>query len=117
MKTAQLGGVHIKPRDQEERGPKDLLRDEPPRDEKSGLNPAETVEALEDGMRGERAAQVMPGIFNHPRVSGADRCGAKYGRCLGDVVNGVCSQCGADYRRTTPLGGVNDPVMGVTNLR
>lgn len=88
-----------------ERGPKDLLRQSPPPDAKTGLTPEETIAGLEDASREMR--QVAPGVFNHPRRNGFDKCGAKMGRCFGEVVNGVCRACGADYRKTTPMGGVN----------
>lgn len=91
-----------------ERGPTDLTRDTPPPDPATGLTPADTMAALEDPTRSERMAPTdIPGVYNHPRRGGFDKCGAKQGRCFGEIIRGKCVQCGQDYTKTTPLGGVN----------
>jgi hypothetical protein len=100
IQSAELGDVT-----HHERGPKDLTRLTPPPDAKTGLTPEETIAGLEDASREMR--QVSPGVFNHPRRGGYDKCGAKMGRCFGEIRSGKCVACGADYTRTTPLGGVN----------
>ena len=87
------------------RGPKDLLLEKSPPDPKNGLTPEETIAGLEDASREMR--QVAPGIFNHPRREGHDKCGARMGRCFGAVVNGVCRTCAFDYRRTSGPCGTN----------
>ena len=85
------------------REPRDPLGKSPP-DKRDNLTPDEAIAQIEDARRGE---QVDRGVFNHARVSGRDKCGAKYGRCFGEIVDGKCSACGEDYTRRTPIGGVN----------
>jgi hypothetical protein len=120
-------GVHTRDPSKHQKSPKDLLRESPPPDPKDGLTVPEVTSILEDASRVERrtdaTARANPsGVIDGPRVPGGNKCGARYGRCFGQVVNGKCQSCGYVYGQPSALGGVNSPAeartfpSGVTRL-
>ncbi len=90
-------GVHTRDPGKGERSPNDLLRDSPPPDPKDGLTVEQATQIAEDAAQRERQSSLPAGVIPGRRVPGGDKCGAKYGRCFGQVVKGVCQSCGHRY--------------------
>jgi hypothetical protein len=102
-----LSSVHARDQGKHEPSPQDLLRESPPPDPTDGLTSKEALATLEDVTRYERAANMPTGVMNGTRVPGNNKCGARMGRCFGQVVNGVCQSCGHRYPEANPIGGTN----------
>jgi hypothetical protein len=106
-----IGSVHVEDRGKHAPSPKDLLRESPPPDPKDGLTQDDATRIAEDAAQRERASStpsgMPPGTIAGARVPGNNKCGAKYGRCFGQVVNGVCESCGHDYRPPPARYGEN----------
>ena len=90
-------GVHTRDPGKHERSPQDLLRESPPPDPKDGLTVEQATQIAEDAARRERQSANPAGVIDGPRVPGNNKCGARMGRCFGQVVKGICQSCGHRY--------------------